>query len=115
MFVLFLIFKAMRNKMLGILVGATFLTLLWSQPAASQPTDDLKAMQKDIEALKDAQKRVERELDAIKALLRESRAPRARGRRAPRPFQPVVLSIGDDPYKGEKNAKVTIIDFSDYQ
>lgn len=115
MFIRFLIIKAMRNKMLGILVGATFLTLLWSQPAASQPTDDLKAMQKDIEALKDAQKRVERELDAIKALLREVQSPRARRRRAPRPFQPVVLSIGDDPYKGEKNAKVTIIDFSDYQ
>ena len=115
MFVLFLIFKAMRNKMLGILVVATFLTLLWSQPAASQPTDDLKAIQKDIEALKEGQKRIQRELEAIKALLRESRAPRARGRRAPRPFQPVVLSIGDDPYKGEKNAKVTIIDFSDYQ
>jgi hypothetical protein len=72
-------------------------------------------MQKDIEALKDAQKRVERELDAIKALLREVQSPRSRRRRAARPFQPVVLSIGDDPYKGEKNAKVTIIDFSDYQ
>ena len=115
MFVLFLIFKAMRNKMLGILVGATFLTLLWSQPAASQPTDDLKAIQKDIEALKEGQKRVERELDAIKALLRESQSPRARRRRAPRPFQPVVLSIGDEPFKGDRNAKVTIIDFSDYQ
>ena len=104
----------MQNKTLGILVGATFFTLLWSQPGASQPTDDLKAMQKDIEALKDAQKRVEKELDAIKTLLRRQ-AQQGRRRRAPQPFQPIVLSIGDDPYKGEKNAKVTIIDFSDYQ
>ncbi len=91
------------------------MTLLWSQPGDSQPTDDLKAMQKDIEALKDAQKRVEKELNAIKNLLRRRQAPQARRRRAPQPFKPIVLSIGDDPYKGEKNAKVTIIDFSDYQ
>ncbi len=105
----------MRNKMLGILVGAVFLTLLWSQPGASQPTDDLKAMRKDIEALKEGQKRIERDLETIKTLLRQRQAPQARGRRAPRPFQPVVLSIGGDPYKGDRNAKVTIIDFSDYQ
>ncbi len=105
----------MRNEMLGILVGVTFLTLLWAQPGASQPMDDLKAMQKDIEALKEGQKRIQRELETIKTLLRQRQAPRARGRRPPQPFQPVVLSIGDDPYKGEKNAKVTILDFSDYQ
>lgn len=111
----FLIFKAMEKRMLAILVGATFLVFSSTQPALTQSGDEIKALKKEIEALKDAQKRVERELDAIKALLRESRAPRARGRRSPRPFQPVVLSIGDDPYKGERNAKVTIIDFSDYQ
>jgi protein-disulfide isomerase len=101
--------------MLGILVWATFLTLLWSQPVASQPTDDLKAMRKDIEALKEGQKRIQRELETIKTLLRQRQAPQARGRRTPQPFQPVVLSIGDEPFKGDRNAKVTIIDFSDYQ
>ena len=105
----------MRNELLGILVGATFLTLLWAQPGASQPTDNLKTMQKDIEALKEGQKRIQRELETIKTLLRQRQAPRARGRRVPQPFQPVVLSIGDEPFKGDRNAKVTIIDFSDYQ
>ncbi len=105
----------MRNKILGILVGATFLTFLWPQPGASQPTDDLKAMQKDIEALKGGQKRIERELETIKTLLRESQSTRVRRRRTPQPFKPVVLSIGDEPFKGDRNAKVTIIDFSDFQ
>jgi len=72
-------------------------------------------MQKDIEALKGGQKKIERELEKIKTLLRESQSTRARRRRAPKPFKPVVLSVSDEPFKGDRNATVTIIDFSDFQ
>ena len=37
------------------------------------------------------------------------------GHMLPNAFKPVVLNVGDDPYKGNLNAKLTIIDFSDYQ
>ena len=105
----------MRNEVLGILVGVTILTLLSAQLDASQPTDDLKAMQKEIEALKESQGNIQREFEAIKTFLLQRQAPQAQGRRAFQPFQPSVLSIAGEPFKGDRNAKVTIIDFSDYQ
>jgi len=111
----FLIFKAMEKTMLAILVGATFLLFSFSQPGFTQSGDEIKSLQKEIEALKEGQKRIQRDLDTIKNFLREGQASRARGRQAPRPFQPVVLSIGDEPFKGDRSARVTIVDFSDYQ
>lgn len=89
------------------ILGAILLIFFSTQPGFTQSGDDLKALQKEVEALREGQKRIQRELDAIKNLLR--------GRQAPPPFQPVVLSVGDDPFKGDKNARLTLIDFSDYQ
>ena len=99
--------------MSAILAGAILLIFSYTQPGFPQSGDEIKALQKEIEALKEGQKRIRRELETIKNFLRERQT--ARGRRAARPFQPVVLSTGDDPFKGDQNAKVTIVDFSDYQ
>ncbi|MDA2932323.1 hypothetical protein MYX19_04090, partial [Nitrospinae bacterium AH-259-F20] len=75
----------------------------------AQTSQDVKALRKEVEALKEGQKAIRKELGEIKGLLRR--------RQAPRPAEPrnVVLSVDDDPFKGVKTAKVTIIDFSDYQ
>ncbi|MBI2540932.1 MAG: DsbA family protein, partial [Deltaproteobacteria bacterium] len=50
-----------------------------------------------------------KELEAIKSLLQP--------RQPPPSVQPVnlVFSIDSDPFKGSKNAKLTLIEFSDYQ
>ncbi|MFQ5542183.1 MAG: hypothetical protein ACE5E2_05085 [Candidatus Binatia bacterium] len=105
----------MEKTILAILVGAILLLFSYSQPAFTQSGDDMKSLQKEIDVLKEGQKKIQRDLEAIKNFLRESQALRARGRQGPRPFQPVVLDIGDDPFKGRRDAKVTIVDFSDYQ
>ena len=105
--VFFLLFKTMMKTMFRTLLGATLLILFCTQAALTQPRDELKALQKEIEELKEGQIRIQRELEAIKRLLR--------GRQAPRPFRQVVLNVDDDPFKGDKNAKLTLIDFSDYQ
>jgi protein-disulfide isomerase len=83
------------------------LTCILSVPPASaqqQSTEDLK---KDIEALKEGQKAIQKDIQEIKTLL-QSRQPAA-------PPQNVVLDLGKNPYKGERNAKLTLVEISDYQ
>jgi protein-disulfide isomerase len=72
--------------------------------AQQQPTDDLK---KDIEALKEGQKAIQKDLQEIKALLQKQQP-------APPP-QNVVLELGKSPFKGERTAKLTLVEYSDYQ
>jgi protein-disulfide isomerase len=73
--------------------------------AQQQPTDDLK---KDIEALKEGQKAIQKDLQEIKTLLQRPAGP-------PPPPQDVDLDLGKSPFKGERTAKVTLVEFSDYQ
>jgi protein-disulfide isomerase len=83
------------------------LTCILSVPPASaqqQSTEDLK---KDIEALKEGQKAIQKDIQEIKTLL-QSRQPAA-------PPQNVVLDLGKNPFKGERNAKLTLVEISDYQ
>lgn len=87
------------------------LILLSAQPGLTQtPSDDLRAVRKEIEALKQGQAAIQKELQEIKSLLR------ARPAAAP-PAEPqnIVLSVEGAPFKGEKTAKLTLIDFSDFQ
>ncbi len=84
------------------------LLLFGSHVAVTQPQDDIEAIKKEIETLKKNQANLQRELETLKKALRGRR-------RAPSAFKPVVLNVGGDPYKGNLNAKLTIIDFSDYQ
>ena len=74
--------------------------------AQQQSTEDLK---KDIEALKEGQKAIQKDLQEIKTLLRSRPAG------PPPPPQNVVLDLGKNPFKGESKAKLTLIEFSDYQ
>lgn len=90
------------NLSLG-LVLACFLSVPLAL-AQQQPTDDLK---KDIQALKEGQKAIQKDIQEIKALLQ-------RGQPAAPP-QNVVLELGKSPSKGERNAKLTLVEFSDYQ
>ncbi len=99
----------MLKNSLALLL-ATGLLLLGSQIAVTQPQDELEAIKKEIEGLKKNQENLQRELETLK------KAMRGRGRRrAPQPFKPVVLSVANEPYKGNKSATLTLMDFSDYQ
>jgi protein-disulfide isomerase len=73
----------------------------------AQPDDELKALRKDVEALTQRQLAVEKELREIKALLR-----RAMSAREP---ENVVLSVKGHPSRGAGDAKLTLVEFSDYQ
>jgi len=90
------------------LLLAMGLLLFGSQIAVTQSQADLEAIKREIETLKKNQANLQRDLDSIKKAMRGRR-------RAPQPFKPVVLSVANEPYKGNKNAKLTLMDFSDYQ
>ena len=97
-------------KRLAALVTMAVLILLGAQHGMAQaPGDDLKTVRKEIEGLKEGQAAIQKELQEIKTLLR------ARPAAAPAEPQNIVLSVEGAPFKGDKLAKVTLIDFSDYQ
>jgi len=78
--------------------------------AQSEATrEELKGLQKQIEAFRETQKDIQKNLQEIKALLQ--------GRAAPPnlPPQDLTVSLGNKPVKGDKNAKLTLMEFSDYQ
>ncbi len=100
--------------MIRLFITICLLVSFYSQPVLGQTSDEFKALQEEIRALKEGQKSIKKDLEAIKdLLLRQAR--KAPQRRGPPPFQPVVLSLHDNPFKGDKNAKLTILDFSDFQ
>ncbi len=73
----------------------------------TQTTNELKEIRKDIDALKEGQKAIQKEIQNIKNALQPKPAPPE--------FKEIVINIKGDPFKGDKNARVAIIEFSDYQ
>jgi protein-disulfide isomerase len=69
--------------------------------------EDLKAMGQDIENLKESQKAIQKDLGLIKDLLQ--------GKRSTDPAPVISLDVEGAPFLGDKNAKVTLIEFTDYQ
>ena len=98
-----------KSQQRVILLGVILAILFASQPCIAQTAGELRALRKDIEALKEGQAAIQKELQEIKTLLRTRPAA------APAEPQNVVLSVEGAPFKGDKRAKVTLIDFSDYQ
>ena len=89
-----------RKLFLGLALGCYLAAPL----ALAQQSDELK---KDIEALKESVKSIQTDVREIKALLQK-------GQPAPPP-QNVVLDLGKSPFKGQATAKLTLVEFSDYQ
>jgi len=87
------------------------------RPGLTQSPDDTKALGKEIEGLKAGQKQMQKDLDEIKNLLRaRPAAPAAPA--APAEPDPASLVVNLDkqaPFKGNKEAKLTLVDFTDYQ
>lgn len=88
------------------------ITIIFAKPmmAASDPIqEELKGLRKQIDDLGETQKAIQKELQEIKTLLQSRAAP------PNLPPQNVTVNVGDNPTKGDKKAKLTLIEFSDYQ
>ena len=93
--------------------SAYLLLLLW--PGVSFPQslkEEIDAVKKEMESLRMGQKAMQTELEKIKSLLRgrQTAAPQA-----PKEIKEILVSVEDDPFKGERTAKLAIVEFSDYQ
>ena len=101
----------MKRTVAPVLAVLVVLTLGSPQPGFSQAGDDIKALMKEVEALKEGQAAIQRELQELKTLLQGVRQSAARSAEP----QNVVLSVDGAPALGNGDAKVTLIEFSDYQ
>jgi protein-disulfide isomerase len=95
-------------------LGAALLSLGLGGPALpqshAQDKEELNTLREEVESLKKGHRALQREMEEIKRLL-------TRQRRGRNPVQNVqlMLDIGKDPFKGDPKAKVTLVEFSDYQ
>jgi protein-disulfide isomerase len=101
----------MTALLAGCVLGASM--VLAAVPTLAQSTDELRALRKEIEAVQEGQRALQRDLQEIKALLQAGRA--AAPAAAPAPPQNVVLTLDGDPVKGDRNARLVLVEFTDYQ
>ena len=98
-----------KMKKITILIVAVVLTLSVAGTGLAQRSQDLKQLNKQIELLQERQAEIQKELKEIKSLLQAlQQAVSAKP-------QEVILNVETLPFKGDQNARLTIVEFSDYQ
>jgi protein-disulfide isomerase len=93
-----------------------FLTLLAAPAVPAQESDD--GLEAEIEALKKGQENILKQLEELKRLVQaQQRAAAAPQQRAPAgpEVKDVVFDLANSPVKGDKGAKVAMLEFTDYQ
>jgi protein-disulfide isomerase len=114
-------------KQLTAVASLAVLTFLNAAPGVAQTSDEFKALREDIgalkeiqalrrevEGLKEGQRGIEKDLQEIKTLL-QNRPSVAAAPTAPTIPQNLVFDINGAPVKGKKDAKLTLIEFTDFQ
>jgi protein-disulfide isomerase len=91
--------------------------LVWASLLAAMTFTGCGQNGADIEELKKGQKDILAKLDAMDKNVQQIKAaPAAAGARPPMdPNKVYTISIADSPVRGPKDAKVTIVEFSDFQ
>ncbi len=97
-------------KRLVAMAVIVILTLFLTNRGFGQTGEELKSLREEIKALKESQTAIQKDLQEIKSLLRTQAQPQA-----PPVFKETVVSIDAGHAKGDKDAKLVMIDFSDYQ
>ena len=99
------------RRMVVLAVLAVAGIALWAQTGPAQTSSEIQGLKKEIDALKEGQGAIQKDLQEIKNLLRAR--PTAAAPAGPPPEG--VVSVEGAPFKGKKDAKVTLVDFTDYQ
>lgn len=113
----------MTKRLLRTILGIVLLTIFNTQAGFAQLKEAIDSMaselqsqrslmeslQLEINQLQDRQAAIQKEIEEIKKRLPGWSPPPIAE------VKGVVLSVGDTPFKGDKDAKLTLIEFSDYQ
>ena len=91
-------------------VVASVFALTLALPATAQQAEP--ELRDEIEALKQGQEQIRKELAEIKRLLQAQRRPAAP---AGPNVKDKVFELGANPVKGAQTAKLTLVEFTDYQ
>lgn len=97
----------MRKNLIMIVPVLFLFVVLCAQMGCETP--DVSGIREELKQLIELEKANQKDLQEIKKLLASKGAP------APAPQESVVLNIDKAPFKGKKDAKVTLIEFSDFQ
>jgi protein-disulfide isomerase len=89
-----------------LLVAGFGLGVVLSGQQSSPDNQELAALRKDIESLKTRQQALEQQLNQLLAALTQARDPQP---------QEAPISVAGAPSRGKADAKVTMIEFSDFQ
>lgn len=89
-----------------LLVAGIGLGVVLSGQQSSPDNQELAALRKDIEALKVRQQALEQQLNQLVAALTQARDPQP---------QQAPISVAGAPSRGKPDARVTMIEFSDFQ
>ena len=100
-------------RRLVTLTALVAVTLLSAHPGLAQTSEELKGLKKELEGIKEGQTAIQKELQELKTLLRARPAPGQP--QAAVPAGGLVVNIDGAPFKGDKNAKVVVVEYSDYQ
>jgi len=99
------------KKHLGCLI-LSLLFFLGVQPVVAQTSPEYQDLKKEIESLKQGQAGLKQDLLEIKKLIQSlKQAPAAPGGE----FKEAIINIKGAPITGDKNAKLVLIEFTDYQ
>jgi protein-disulfide isomerase len=90
-----------------LLPAAIVAAMSWSVPATAQEPTNAE-LKKDIERLSDGLKAMQKDLQDIKAMLQRGAAPAGAQ-------NVVTIDLANSPVKGDTGAKVTLVEYSDYQ
>jgi protein-disulfide isomerase len=106
-----------RKYFRTIISGLILLTLFcvpssFAQKKSTRTNEELRALKQEIESLKEGQAAIQKTLDEIKELLKTKTVT---AQQQPAPTPQVILDIAGAPSKGNMDARVVLVDFSDYQ
>lgn len=94
----------MNRRTIYALFGAALLSLPLAPPGVAQERD----LAAEIDALKRGQQQLRQQVQALQRQLQ------SRGRSGPN-VAGKVFQLGDNPVKGVNTAKLTLVEFTDYQ
>jgi protein-disulfide isomerase len=99
----------MTRQSWGTVILLPLVFLLFAPPSGAQQKS-IEELSRQIEVLSQSVKAMQKDLQDIKALLQgRAQAPTAQ------PPQNVFLDLEGHPTRGENAAKLTMVEFSDYQ